>query len=253
MESSLFTKYDVDKNRATYYYDKYKYRCKFSLRGVHFLRVVRYKASIIPRYLNNTTYVFGKKSSWKSALGTNISLIEQLCDWIAQHKDSEYKDKITISVGYNSIMLYYNDESLIDNFLRVIEQHADPKAEYKYSLKFARSTRVENFERGVIYLRRPKHKYRLYFNYTKLGADDAAYVRKYLLDIEKSSQAYNRSLYRFAHRTNFQGVGWDIIYLNSYLDVNDDVHATYLNLFKPGIIHRVAKIEQRINTVESED
>lgn len=250
MESSLFTKYDLDKNRNTYYYDKFKYRCAFRLRGVHYLRVISYNASRVKSYMRYITYVYGKKNTWEAILGTNISLVEQLCTWMSQHKRREYKDKITICVGHNSILLYYNDEALIEDFLRVIENHADPQAEHKYSLKFTRSSRVENFERGVLYLRCPKHKYRLYFNYTRLNGDEAAYVRKYLIDIEKSHQAYNRSLHRFATRTNFQGQGWDVIYMNSYLDVNDDVHATYLNLFKPGIIYRVAKIEQRINNVD---
>lgn len=253
MESSLFTKYDSDNNRNMYYYNKFKYRCSLRLKGIHMLRSVKFNAARISGYLGYPTYVSGRKTTWKETVGDNLKLFEQICNWIAAHKTSEHADKLKITASHNCMNLYYNDEAPIEDFLRVVQEHTNANAVNKYRISFTRSSRVENFERGVLYLRRPKYKYRLYFNYTKLGVDDAAYVRKYLLDIEKSHQAYNRSLHRFAHRANFQGQGWDIIYLNSYLDVNDDVHATYLNLFKPGIIYRVAKIEQRINSVESEE
>lgn len=187
------------------------------------------------------TYLGGKKTTWNKAIEDNYDLILLMCDWVAANKRDTSNIKICLS--YNNLSLYYNDDTQIDEFLKLIETKTNSNNDYKVS--FTRSGKIDNFERGVVYLKNPKHKYRMYFSFVRLNDDETLYLRQYFKGLEDISCNYGIQSFM----TGLSG-RYCVIYNNSYIDANDDVHATYLNLFKPGIIYRVAKIEQRINSID---
>lgn len=244
MESSLFTEYKLDKTRLRYYFDKFKYRCAIRIKGVHFIRVCNFDSRRAIHCGTYMTYLGGKKSTWNKAIEDNHDLILLLCDWVGSNKKD--RDNIKISLSYNNLSIYYNDESKIDGLLKLIESNTN--SQNNHSISFTRSGKIENFERGVVYLTKPKHKYRLYFNFIRLNEEETQYIRGYFRELEEEVNG-NYAIKSFLY--NNLRPRPTVIYYNSYIDANDDVHATYLNLFKPGIIYRVAKIEQRINSIDN--
>lgn len=246
MESSLFTKYKLDTTRVCYYHNTYKYRAVINIRGLQFVRVCNYNNSRINYCKDYVVFYNRRKTTWGEVIRDNENLIHALCEWI---KIAKLDKNIKVFVGYDNLSIYYNDDTKISELLTLIQTTAT--AENVFALSFTESAKIDNFERGVIYLARPVYRYRIYFNHLELTPDEAQYLRDYVKEIKRYKA--NWSFQRLLDGANlfYKSRTYSVTSIfNSYIDINDDVHATYLGLFKPGIIKRVAKIEPRINNIQ---
>ena len=250
MESLLSIKYTDDISRVNYYYDIYQYRCVIRLHAVEFIRLCNFDSNKFDYWMNHITYKNGVKSKWKNVISDKKSLLKSICDWVGQNKKN--KD-VKITFSSNTISLYYNDENSIVELLNVIR--SNEQQDINLRIKFSRSSRISNFERGVVYLANPKAKFRLYFSYMRLSVDEENYILDYLRNIDNMSCSYQ--IRRWLRDETQQmtpswyspGVKKFIFFRNTFIDVDDDSHATFLNLYRPGIIYKVNKIEKRINNM----
>lgn len=254
MESSHYINYTDDISRVNYYYDIYQYRCVIRLHAVEFIRVCNFDSNKFDYWMNHITYKNGTKTIWKKVIGDRKDFLKVLCDWVGQNKKN--KD-IKITFSSNTISLYYNDEHKILELLNIIK--SNEQKDIYTRINFSRSNRIQNFERGIVYLANPKAKFRLYFSYMRLSVAEEDYILDYLRNIENMSCSYQ--IRRWLRDETQQmtstwyrpGVKKFIFFRNTFIDVDDDSHATFLNLYRPGLIYKVNKIEKRINNMTNGD
>jgi hypothetical protein len=252
MELSHYTEYALEKSKTNYYFDKYKYKIYIRTENLFLLRRLK-NIENLNEYLNEDCYVSYSSYTKKSVLEVmsnysdiNVEIKKFILDLVSAKIDIK-----VVFCGANSIVIYHHEETknkiqeLISKLVSLYDEIKTPKL----GIKLLYSTKLDNFEKGVIYQVNPKYKYRMYFGSAtrRIQNNDLTCVREYLID-KNNDIKLNLSAIRWMRHRNTYGIWYGMT-----IDMNNDYHATYLNMLYPGIVLKLCKIEKRINTTETDE
>jgi hypothetical protein len=240
-----------DKNKYNLYFDKYKYRATIPLPGIEWFRygcnLTDYRKRL-NYVLNSYEFQFVKdfkKLTIEQWLVNNhadmIPLIEKFIDWRSTLNSVDIKIMITSG----RIHLYVNDLRVLNNIQDMIHniEYVEP---------------IANFERGIIYQKKPKHNIRVYFKYKKFTADETS---KFIKFIEAHSFELSPSLRRIIYPNrdfnmwfwnistpkkmkNGSNAQWLSLGENHFIDFNGDELLTLLAISYSEIIKKIYRIEK---------
>lgn len=252
MELSHYTEYTLEKCKTNYYFDKYKFKIYVRTENIFLLRGLK-NIENLDEYLNRDCYTHSylshARKSVSDVMGNYADINVEIKKFILELVAAKVDIKVMFC-GANSIMIYHHEETknkiqeLISKLVSLYDEVKTPKL----NIKLLYSTKLDNFEKGVIYQVNPKYKYRMYFgSSSRMQKDDLARVKDYLTD-ENNDIKLNLSAIRWIRHRNT-----NVIWYNMTIDMNSDYHATYLNMLHPGIVLKLCKIEKRINTKETDE
>jgi hypothetical protein len=244
MESSLFTEYKLETTKITHYYDKYPYKMIVRGAGLHHCRQAKHVTDInavfnthYPRFM----YLRPRSSETvRQIIGTeNEKVVRVFWTWIIEARQK--KLDVKISVSHNKVFVYYKDEHLIESLLNSFIGADFSKS--SILLNFHKAEQIPHYERGVVYLLDPKYKFRVTTGTAKIGNKaQNEQLRAYILNEENDIHVgYALRNWLKQSRNN----NWEYIPRGLTFDLNDEIHATYLNMLYPGIIHKLSEIKLR--------
>lgn len=242
MESSLFTEYKLETTKITHYYDKYPYKMTVWGTGLHHCRQAKHVIDIdtvfnthYPRYMFYTTK---NSQTVREIVGTqNEKVVRVFWTWIIEAKQN--KLDVKISVNRNKVFVYYKDEQLIESLLNSFVGANFSKS--NILLNFYKAEQIPHYERGVVYLKDPKYKFRVTTGTAKIGNKaQIDQLRAYILNKENDIHVGYalRNWFKQSRHNN-----WEYIHRGLTFDINDEIHATYLNMLYPGMIHKISEIK----------
>lgn len=229
----------MDSTRDTYYFDKYVYKIKIDIPGIHFFRNSRNDEQCNAKLNHNYRLWNGLRHvTVKEAIGSNHKLVKKIIGWREFHKENKTALKLVFS--YNTVTVYYNDDKPITDLINSFIESGH--AESDLSISFLKSKQIEGFQRGVIYHNNPVKKFRVHLGYLKLDPQQRSDLTSYLIQ-NREAVLFGASFNRW-YQSNTLFVNYSL-----YFDIDDDIHVTYLMLKFPGLVRKLSNIEKRINTI----
>lgn len=153
--------FKLDSTRLTFYYDKFKYRMSIGIRGIHYFRTV----NTIDGYTNRLNAYSTERMYYQNVhqiLSDNKTLkhIKNFVRWRA----SKVKDKLDfkLRIGEDKATIYSNDLTVFQIILVKLNHDYDQQ-----HITCNYSELMQNYEQGVIYLKNPKRKFRIYLRSEK--------------------------------------------------------------------------------------
>ena len=141
---------------------------------------------------------------------------------------------IRIVLSLNVVTLYYNHCSQIKDFVELFHEKA-----LNYSTAFYR-IRMQNIQPGVLYQKRPKHKWRIYLKSSSF--DDVVGLSKTIDEY----QFFPCPMLKFnlvkRYGSKIKSL-W--IYENNFIDCDDESLITIFALKYPNVVKKVYRIESR--------
>jgi hypothetical protein len=241
MESLHYTNFVLDKAHVNNYFDRYQYKVKFDIIGIHFFRSVKNEYQFSNRLDTKCSYYLGhgKNMTVRQVIGSSDNIARNIVLWTNKHK--ALKSDIKFMFCCDTFSVYYNSDDAIKELI-------DSFTENEYNdtmlpVTFFKVEKIAGFQRDVIYHMNPKRKIRTYFSSFRISDQDKTdlwnYVRDNVLDIDCSYAL--RRFFQHSSRSRFMNSTF-------FIDLDDERHITYLMLKFPELIRKVSNIEKRINT-----
>jgi hypothetical protein len=224
LDQSSFT---VDPARIALYYDRYLYRARLSIEDIHYFRGVKNSAELYNRVQRlNKNY---------STVAVS-SAAYQLFDWMDTYQSAGVH---SARFQQDAVDIYSNDIIVLQDLVNQVH------GAKSYILK--RCQPRPGFDRSIVYLAKPKARYRIYFRWIKAvdirpslrefiehhGLRPSESFRRWLTSSPTSSYVINSSL------------GYQYLWDNYFIDFDDEMITTIMTLKFGDIIRRVSKIEKR--------
>lgn len=234
--------FKLDVARSTFYFDKFKYKMSFFVRNVHYFRSIktvdnfRRKFDRYSTQLDDGYFFFDDIQSLVSDKKTQTA-IESFVRWRESLVNTQLKFKIR--VNHSHILIYGNDLQLYDDLLTEIKDSVNPaQIEYYYV------DPNPNYDRSVIYLQKPKRKFRIYLKSEIYTTANREKLLKFMIDNDiYMCQSFNEWLTRnnsnnFYKNTSYS---WD----HFFFEFDDEPLITLILLKFDRLIRKVCTIEKR--------
>lgn len=219
LDQSSFT---VDPARIALYYDRYLYRARLSIDDIHYFRGVKNSADLYNRIQRLNRNYFTVVVS---------SAAYQLFDWMDIYQSAGVH---SARFQQDAVDIYSNDIVVLQDLVNQVH------GAKSYDLK--RCQPRPGFDRSIVYLAKPKSRYRIYFRWIK-AADIRLSLREFVeLHGLKPSESCRRWL-TSSNTTN--SLGYQYLWDNYFIDFDDEMITTLMTLKFGDIIRRVSKIEKR--------
>lgn len=227
----------LDTSGVDLYYGVYsnKLRIKFTSVGRtrYHNTVEKFNARL--SYVHPTSFSHGHYHTQKLTVadyirrdGGNVDDLIKFINW------RNTSSGVRIVLNLNVVTLYYNDTAAIEDFVELFKEKVLLSSSAYYRVK------MSNIQRGVLYQKRPKHKWRIYLKSSSW--EDVAGLTKTLDDYE----FYACPMLKF-NLVKQYGVRsrtfW--IYENNFIDCDDESLITIFALKYPSSIKKVYRIESR--------
>lgn len=233
--------FDLDKKRLTLYFDQYVYKVSLTILDIQIFRGVRtleeYHLSCKRFFIDeidpsqNRFYLVAKRTSY----------LTKFAKWRIASDQSAYM----VRYHHNRVDIYFNDLTVIQNMLDIYNE--DEIANIHINYQYA--SRMNGYERGVVYQRNPKHKYRIYIKSRIYTGAERIEILQYLQskNIKISSAFSNWLTYDRLSRYGGPMYGnW--AFSNYSFDFNDDTLITSICLRFTNFVGKVCEIQKKINT-----
>lgn len=235
-----------DKARVSLYYEKYKFKGTICIPGIEWFRYIKtiddYQKKLessINTYLLNRIVSSNKTITIRKYLEENHpGSLERIKDFILWRSFLDKFD-VKLVITFGRVYVYSNEEEVFSNLLFS-------------ELNYVES--IPNWEKGVIYHKNPKNKWRIYFKHTRLNESEA---KAFIEFLERYSFIPSYSLQRLLYPKNGRTLLWNTItainykkvqpiYLRDihYVDFDDEVLTTIIGVGYGTMIKRVSKIEK---------
>lgn len=220
---SLIHKYE---DRDHYYYNKFKYRAKFTIQGI--------RSSI---YCDDKTalpekFVRPRSKHLKDYSETDLEPILNWIDWRNTYKPSK---QIFYRIEANNVSVFSNDLSLLETLKCLGED---------IYVEFTEARNILTYVGTKTFVREPKHKFRIHLKSMKVDENILNNLRS-MLAVNKSlfpSQAFKEWL-TVIPRANH----WRHKYTSAshFVDYDDENILSYLLLLHGNIFGKKYKLEKR--------
>lgn len=205
----------IDDRCRNLYYRKYKFRAVF------------YDPAMYISYKNISKFFLSSDSKSQNAVLLDLS--NKLAIWKCWTVANTADTKKLLSG--NNYVLYTNDVTLIEKFVEITE--IAPTSIIHRIVK-------RTYEKGVVYHKYPKKKFRLYFNFHRFSIDDQKDFMQFLDSNDFSpSDSLTRRLNSRRH-----SMFPLILYTSHFVDYDDEKLLTVLALTYNDTIRKVCRIEK---------
>lgn len=238
--------FKLDISRSAFYFDKFKYKMSVFVRNVHYFRSIKTVDNFhkkINRYSTqlNDGFLFFDDIQLLVADKTTQTAIESFVRWRESLVNTQLKFKIR--VNHSHILIYGNDLQLYDGLLTEIKDSVNlAQIEYYYV------NSNPNYDRSVIYLQKPKRKFRIYLKSEMYCTSDREKLLNFMIDKDiYMCRSFNEWLNRNNSNNFFKNTSysWD----HFFFELDDEMLITLILLKFDRLIRKVCAIEKKINTV----
>jgi hypothetical protein len=234
--------FKLDIARSAFYFGKFKYKMSVFARNVHYFRSIKTVDNFHKRldrystqrddgyfFLDDIQSLFSDKKTQTT--------IEGFVRWRESIVNTQLKFKIRINQSH--ILIYGNDLQLYDDLLTEIKDSVNPaQIEYYYV------NSNPNYDRSIIYLQKPKRKFRIYLKSEIYSTSDREKLLKFMIDNNiYMCRSFNEWLIR-NNSTNFfknTSYSWD----HFFFELDDETLITLILLKFDRLIRKVCTIEKR--------
>lgn len=236
MESSGLIKnipFVEDSNSADLYYGKFEYKVEFYFPGINRVRNIKSLRQLEDHLVYTfTRYGSATTKTIKDMIvdcGGSVEIIHKFIEW----KSSTDTSPAKLVINVDKLTVYFTDFDFINNFIACVG--APVRCAY-------RRIRRPGFERGVIYLVAPKHKWRVFLNSNimdkhVLGELDNVVSKYDFFPCRTLSKniSMRTSILRYRYYNHF----------NQFLDYDDDTLTSIFAIYFPNLIKKICKIEKK--------
>lgn len=249
MESSQSTdktqiKFEIDRYKVALYYNKYRYRVKFKIKGVHFFRYCKTVFDVNERLQESVNRGYIRtRGSVLNYVHEFVDSVHAFVDWRTHRRPEGL-----VSVSADTVNFYTSDlESVQELQAKVLDEvltHTD-------RVVYTEAVPIENRVDGAIYRRRPRSQWRMHFNWGKLTETEVTELRNTLDNYRVVlNPRLNWSLYSHG-RVNAHGIPSNkTLYLRTsdYIEYDDEDLTLILTLILGShvrSVHPVVKLPDR--------
>jgi hypothetical protein len=227
--------FKLDSTRLTLYHDKFKYRMSIFIRGIHFFRSVNTLAGYTNRldsykaermYYQNVHLILSDHESLKH--------IRNFVKWRA----SKVTDKLDfkLRIGEDRVTIYSNDLTFFQIVLNKLNYSKDQQ-----HITCNYSEPMVNYEQGVVYLKNPKRKFRIYMRSEKYTGSQRTALLEF---IHKNDISMSPSLLSWLKsRSSSYGDSW--AWSHYFFEFDQESLVTILCLKFDKLIRKVCTIQKR--------
>lgn len=216
----IINKYE---ERDHYYYNKFKYRAKFHLKGIRASIFCDNKIEL-PNRLDRPRSKFFK--DWSEI---DIKPIENWIDWRNANKPTKL---MTYRIEGNSVSVFSNELDLLESLKTLGKE---------ISIEYTEVRNVLTYVGTKTFIREPKHKFRIYLKAVKVDLN--------VLDNLRNLICTNKSLYPSKALKDWLSVtpSWRHRYTNAshFIDYDDEGMLTYLVIMHGNVFGKKIKLEKR--------
>lgn len=232
----MFTEKDFNlvNNRYKLFYDKFKYKIVIDIPGIHFFRYVNTIEQFDKR-INTIAFGLRFKNNFDYTIGeiceATLDSIKNIIIWKSKNKST---DTFLSRIEADILTVYANDISLIYELSTFIKN--------KNNIRKFKATDL-NFDKGKIYLKNPKFKYRLFLNYKAWLKHERDNLTEFL-NQDKENYAASKVLSDWLFK--FDDYNRTIWSSNTFtIDMKEEIMITFFVIKFPNAIKKVVEIEKR--------
>lgn len=189
--------------------------------------------------LTKTVELF--QDNWQMVKLDNLDLIHQFIDWRA---DLPTGGLVKVAIQQNRVSVYTNQVSYFQSLLDKLDEYGDETS--RLLIQYYQAAPLANYEKGVVYQTKPKHKFRIYLSSKRRTTEQ--------------SQEFNESLNRYEVYPSKSLQNWFTNPPNStfawsapgcwtwehyFFDFDDETLITLFLLSHEDWIGKVCRIEKR--------
>lgn len=234
--SKLFT---LDPSRVNLYWDVFKYKMTVDITNIHFFR----RAKTPEMFMEDVLYLQDNK--WGRDIEIdNHDLISSVISW---RQTLPTDGSIKIAIQYDRLVVYTNTIPLFQSLIDALDAYGDETS--KLHIQYKQAKQLSTYERGVVYQKNPKHRYRIYLTSARRTPQQARdfcdTLTRYAVHPSRSLKSWLRedhSSNRFSQLFNQSG-SWTWSHFN--FDFDDETLITLLLLSHEEWIGKVCRIEKR--------
>jgi hypothetical protein len=234
--------FKLDTRRSAFYFDKFKYKMSVFIRNVHYFRSIKTVDNFHKRFDKYSTqiddaYFFFDDIQSLVTDKTTQTTIEGFVRWRESLVNNQLKFKIR--VNHSHILIYSNDLQLYDELLTEIKDYVNP-AQIEYYYVNSNS----NYDRSIIYLQKPKRKFRIYLKSETYSTSDREKLLKFMIGNDiYMCRSFNEWLIRNNSNNFFKNTSysWD----HFFFELDDETLITLILLKFDRLIRKVCTIEKR--------
>ena len=218
----------IDRSRVFLYYDQFRYRAKIPLNNIQYFRHVK----TVKKLWEQLGYVAELRSFGLQV--KDISGVKRFVEWIENGTYS--KNQFSYRTSTNCVDVYTNDIEIIQDIIDSIESEKN-----KTKCEFYRVVDNPKTDRTKIYLVDPKHKYRVYFKWTKLSGEQIQEVVEF---IKNNNISCSGSLENWIQNQNWKNTYyymWD----NFFIEFDEEMIITIMSLKFDNFFRKVCTVEKR--------
>jgi hypothetical protein len=228
MESLKLTDPIINKyeERDHYYYNKFKYRAKFHLKGIRASIYCNDKIDL-PNQLDVPRSKFFK--DWSEI---NIQPIENWIDWRNINKPAKL---MTYRIEGNSVSVFSNDLALLES-LKTLGEEID--------IQYTEVKNVLTYVGTKTFVREPKHKFRIHLRPMRVN-DSVLNNLRSMISANKSlypSQAFEKWLNSTPKPNSWK---YRYTFASHFVDYDDESMLTYLLIVHSNVFGKKYKLEKR--------
>lgn len=231
----------LDTNRLSFYFNKFKYKMVISLEGIQYFRncqskyeiddkVYSYKTKKNLYYYDDIKMIMDNKNI--------MSHISKVIEW----KQTVDKTKMKFIVTDNKISIYSSDHGIFENLLNSVNSI------HKLSI-FYYVEKMKNYVSGDVYLKNPKHKFRVYLKCSNYKDEQRRKLKEFLKYYKMSlCPSLNRwlnetSVYNPPNTFNSYVRSWAWDYY--FFEFDDESLITMISLKFDHLIGKVCTVHKR--------
>ena len=225
---------DVDfyEYRDQHYYNKYEYRARFNLVGVRYTWYIKHDIQELVERLEAPATAYNRLAYERDEVRENLAILASFLKW---RNELKTKKNSTIRIEHNTVGVFSNDLEELKNITTSI-----PGIEVDYT-----QAQISNFIGTKHFVRKPKHKFRVYLKSRRVEGAFAEDLHKMF---RKNKSLYpSPALKHWAKGSAGNQNSWRYRYSNAshFIDYDDESTLSYLALMYGDMLGKRYKLEKR--------
>ena len=226
--SESINAFKLDPSGVDLYHRKYQYKVVVKFQSINRARYYNSVEKFNER-LNHT--IIKTELDIRSVIlrdGGSITDLEKFIVWRNSNKSKEYK----MMICGNYLTFYFNDTSSIQSFFDT----------FNLIWRGYNRQRILNHQNGVVYLKKPTHRWRVYLKDHKLTtSENEALINLFNEYGVKPSPSLAKVVYKTSGRTYiYHRYSW--VHSTNFFDIPDDSTLTVTGLHIPHLIRKICSI-----------